>query len=111
MDSPPEAGRLVDDGDELAFGDEILTVIHTPGHSPGGVCYRAKTRIFVGDTLFAGSIGRTDLPGGEYDALIASVRTRLFVLGDDMEVYPGHGPATTIGEERRSNPFFVGGVL
>ena len=109
--APPEADRLVDDGDELVFGDESLTVIHTPGHSPGGVCYRAGTMIFVGDTLFAGSIGRTDLAGGDYDALITAVRTRLFVLGDDMGVYPGHGPATTIGVERQSNPFFTGRVL
>ena len=108
MDAPLQADRFVDDGDELAFGDEMLTVIHTPGHSQGGVCYRAKGRIFVGDTLFAGSIGRADLPGGDYDALIESVRTRLFVLGDDIEVYPGHGPATTIGVERRTNPFFRG---
>jgi glyoxylase-like metal-dependent hydrolase (beta-lactamase superfamily II) len=87
---------------------------HTPGHCPGGVCLAVNLpnelprTLFVGDTLFAGSIGRTDLPGGDYDTLIESIRTVLFAFGDDAVVYPGHGPATTIGDERRSNPFLAG---
>ena len=87
---------------------------HTPGHCPGGVCLQvglkdtAGKKLFVGDTLFAGSIGRTDLPGGDYDTLIRSIRTVLFAFGDDAEVYPGHGPRTTIGQERRTNPFLTG---
>jgi glyoxylase-like metal-dependent hydrolase (beta-lactamase superfamily II) len=87
---------------------------HTPGHCPGGVCLavsegdRPAKTLFVGDTLFAGSIGRTDLPGGDYDTLLASIRTVLFGFGDDAVVYPGHGPTTTIGRERASNPFLIG---
>jgi glyoxylase-like metal-dependent hydrolase (beta-lactamase superfamily II) len=86
---------------------------HTPGHCPGGVCLEVRPagsvppgkRLFVGDTLFAGSIGRTDLPGGDYPTLIRSITTVLFAFGDDAVVYPGHGPETTIGDERRTNPF------
>jgi hydroxyacylglutathione hydrolase len=104
-DSPPP-DRLLEDGDEITFGGITLKVIHTPGHSPGGIALYAPQGLFVGDTLFAGSIGRTDFPGGDYGALIRSVRERLFVLGDDVRVYPGHGPETTIGQERRFNPFF-----
>ena len=86
---------------------------HTPGHCPGGVCLqigKANTNgkeLFVGDTLFAGSIGRTDLPGGDYDTLIASIRNVLFPFGDEAIVHSGHGPDTTIGKERRTNPFLV----
>jgi hydroxyacylglutathione hydrolase len=86
---------------------------HTPGHCPGGVCLQlgkkgeAGRDLFVGDTLFAGSIGRTDLPGGHYETLIASIKTVLFAFGDDAVVYPGHGPSTTIGHERRTNPFLA----
>jgi hydroxyacylglutathione hydrolase len=97
---------FLEDGDIITFGQVALEVIHTPGHSPGGVSFYTPRMVFVGDTLFAGSIGRTDFPGGNYDRLIRSVQERLFVLGDDVEVYPGHGPATTIGAERRYNPFF-----
>jgi glyoxylase-like metal-dependent hydrolase (beta-lactamase superfamily II) len=87
---------------------------HTPGHCPGGVCLalnekgQAPRTLFVGDTLFAGSIGRTDLPGGDYDTLIASIRNVLFAFGDDAVVYSGHGRVTTIGDERQSNPFLTG---
>lgn len=93
------------------FGQCTVEVHHTPGHSPGQVCLQIgaagqpATRLFVGDTLFAGSIGRTDLPGGNLDTLLRSVRDVLFPLGDDCIVYPGHGPTTTIGHERASNPF------
>jgi glyoxylase-like metal-dependent hydrolase (beta-lactamase superfamily II) len=95
----------------IAFGAYHARVHHTPGHCPGGVCLQiGKTgtsgkELFVGDTLFAGSIGRTDLPGGDYDTLIASIRNVLFPLGDDAIVHSGHGPDTTIGRERRTNPF------
>ena len=95
----------------IPFGTYEARVHHTPGHCPGGVCLQiGKTgtdgkELFVGDTLFAGSIGRTDLPGGDYDTLIASIRNVLFPLGDDAIVHSGHGPDTTIGKERRTNPF------
>lgn len=106
MDNSPPADRLLEDGDRIAFGEITLEVIHTPGHSLGGISLYTPKDLFVGDTLFAGSIGRTDFPGGDYETLIAGVRARLFVLDDDVRVYPGHGPSTTIGEERRFNPFF-----
>jgi glyoxylase-like metal-dependent hydrolase (beta-lactamase superfamily II) len=99
----------------IAFGGCEARVHHTPGHCPGGVCLqigKAGTRgkdLFVGDTLFAGSIGRTDLPGGDYSTLIASIRNVLLPLGDDAIVHSGHGPDTTIGQERRTNPFLVNG--
>ena len=98
----------------ITFGDCEARPHHTPGHCPGGVCLQIGERgtaakdLFVGDTLFAGSIGRTDLPGGNYQTLIGSIRTVLFAFGDAARVHPGHGPSTTIGEERRTNPFLVG---
>jgi hydroxyacylglutathione hydrolase len=97
----------------ITFGRYEVRPHHTPGHCPGGVCLQvgpkgtAGKQLFVGDTLFAGSIGRTDLPGGDYDTLIRSIRTVLFSFGDDADVHPGHGPSTTIGHERRTNPFLV----
>ena len=100
-------------GQVMAFGQCEARPHHTPGHCPGGVCLQigrkgeAGKDLFVGDTLFAGSIGRTDLPGGDYDTLIGSIRTVLFGFGDDAKVYPGHGPGTTIGQERRTNPFLI----
>lgn len=96
------------DGDTITIGDDRLEVIHTPGHSPGGICLYSPDGKFLiaGDTLFAGSIGRTDLPGGDYAQLIDSVSSRLFTLPDDTLVLPGHGPTTTIGREKASNPFF-----
>ncbi|MBI9084740.1 MAG: MBL fold metallo-hydrolase [Desulfobacterales bacterium] len=100
---PPDA--MLEDGQRLVFGEIELTVIHTPGHSPGGVAFLADGHVFVGDTLFQGSIGRTDLPGGDYDTLIDSIRTRLFPLGDEIQVHPGHMGPTTIGQEKRTNPF------
>jgi hydroxyacylglutathione hydrolase len=107
---PPSVDRFYDD-QPIAFGGYEVRVLHTPGHSPGGVCLlvgpsgRPGNRVFVGDTLFAGSIGRTDLPGGNHDELIGSIRGVLFKLGDEIEVYAGHGPKTMIGHERRTNPF------
>jgi len=97
---------FLDEGQEILFGNWTLAVLHTPGHSLGGVCLYSPGVVFTGDTLFAGSIGRTDLAGGSYTAIIQGVRTKLFALDDSVRVYPGHGPLTTIGEERHYNPFF-----
>jgi len=99
--------RWLDEGDKVQVGDVEFDVRHCPGHTPGHVVFFApKERVaFVGDVLFAGSIGRTDFPGGDYDTLIRSIRDKLFVLGDDVRFVPGHGPMSTFGEERRSNPF------
>jgi glyoxylase-like metal-dependent hydrolase (beta-lactamase superfamily II) len=115
VEAPPPIDRFYTDHPEIVFGRYTIHVRHTPGHSPGGVCLHVAgppetsgavpPKLFVGDTLFAGSIGRTDLPGGDYDTLIRSIREVLFPMGDEAEVYPGHGPKTTIGEERRTNPF------
>jgi len=104
-DNSPPADILLKDGYEISFGEITLTVIHTPGHSKGGVSLYTKGHLFAGDTLFAGSIGRTDLPGGDYDTLISSIRNNLLSLDDKTIVYTGHGPETTIGNEKRSNPF------
>lgn len=103
-DSPPP-DRTVKDGDEIKIGNIILKVIHTPGHTPGGISLYSDGCVFVGDTLFAGSIGRTDFPGGDFDTLISSIRKKLFILGDEVRVFTGHGTETTIGDEKRLNPF------
>jgi glyoxylase-like metal-dependent hydrolase (beta-lactamase superfamily II) len=106
---PPEiAGDLLP-GEIVQVGDVSLEVRHTPGHSPGGVTLvdHAGQRAFTGDALFAGSIGRTDLPGGDMDTLLASIQAQILSLPDDYAVLSGHGPATTVGVERRSNPFLV----
>lgn len=104
------ADRYLHHGDTITVGGICFQVIHTPGHTEGGICLYDATHktLFAGDTLFAGSVGRTDLPGGAWETLVASINDRLLTLPDDTRVYPGHGPATTIGEERQSNPF-VGG--
>jgi hydroxyacylglutathione hydrolase len=109
VDLPPSPvpTRWLSDGDRLQVGALSLVVRHTPGHSPGGVCLIGDGLAFVGDTLFAGSIGRTDLPGASMDVLCDSITRVLLPLPDDMVCYPGHGPETTIGEEKRSNPFVV----
>jgi len=102
---PPEVDRTYGEGDELVAGSLRLGVIHTPGHSPGSISLLVPNEaVFSGDTLFSASVGRTDLPGGDMDQEVASIRERLFPLGD-LAVYPGHGPATTLGEERVSNPY------
>ena len=105
VENSPPADRTIDEGDQITFGDITLNVLHTPGHSPGGISFYTDQIAFVGDSLFAGSIGRTDFPGGDYNTLISSIKTKLFPLGDDVRVYTGHGPATTIGQEKRMNPF------
>jgi len=104
-ENSPPADILLKDGDEIAFGEITLKVIHTPGHSKGGISLYTKGHLFSGDTLFARSIGRTDLPGGDYDTLISSIKEKLLVLEDDTVVYTGHGPETTLGDEKRMNPF------
>ena len=105
-DSPP-ADLTVDEGDEIRFGKIALRVIHTPGHSPGGISLYTDGIVFAGDTLFYGSIGRTDLPGSSFPTLISSIKEKLFPLGDHVRVYSGHGPTTTIGTEKRINPFMA----
>ena len=105
--SKPDVNKFVNNGDKISLGDKVINVIHTPGHSPGGVCYHVDNNVFVGDTMFASSIGRTDLPGGSYETLISSIKERLFPLGDSTTVYPGHGPSTTIENEREHNPFLT----
>lgn len=97
--------RPVEEGDEIEVGDLRMTVLETPGHSPGCVCYLTEGAIFTGDTLFAGGIGRTDLPGGDFEQLRASLRDKILPLPDDTKVYPGHGLPSTIGHERRTNPW------
>ena len=101
----PAVDRLLDGTEALPFGASEIHAIPTPGHSPGGTCYRLGDEVFVGDTLFAGGVGRTDLWGGSWETLRASITGRLFSLPDATVVYPGHGPATTVGEEKRTNPF------
>ncbi|MGH7382525.1 MAG: MBL fold metallo-hydrolase [Candidatus Methylomirabilales bacterium] len=105
---PPPPDRLLNEGDEVVMGGERMRVLHTPGHTPGGICLYGEGVVLVGDALFAGSIGRTDLPGGSTEVLLASIRTKLLSLPDDTVVYPGHGPPTTIGAERAHNPFLTG---
>lgn len=97
--------KLVREDDIISTGSIEFRVLHTPGHTPGGVCYVNSDFIFAGDTLFAQSIGRTDLPGGNYDQIISSIKDKLLTLPDHIQVFPGHGPATTIGNEKMFNPF------
>ncbi|MBF0428849.1 MAG: MBL fold metallo-hydrolase [Magnetococcales bacterium] len=101
----PTIDRTLSDHEILEVAGLHLEVIHTPGHTPGGVCLRWEDGLLVGDTLFAGSIGRTDLPGGHHATLLNSIHSRLLVLDEKIQCFPGHGPATTLGRERRNNPF------
>lgn len=107
LESTPTVDFALNDGDEISLGGDIIKVIATPGHSAGGVCFYIPSSgaLIVGDTLFRGSIGRTDLPTGDYDALMSSIAKKLLPLGDDLHVLSGHGDSTTIGEERNKNPF------
>jgi glyoxylase-like metal-dependent hydrolase (beta-lactamase superfamily II) len=107
-ENSPQPDTFLTDGMEIVFGTCRMQVLHTPGHTQGGCCLylEAEKRIITGDTLFADSIGRTDLPGGSHEQLLDSIRTKLFVLPDDVTAYPGHGPSTTIGHEKRHNPYF-----
>jgi glyoxylase-like metal-dependent hydrolase (beta-lactamase superfamily II) len=107
-ESPP-ADILVEDGDTIIVGDEVLQVLHTPGHTPGGICLYNAPDCFTGDTLFVGGVGRTDFPGGSMDELSRSIREKLLPLPEETVVWPGHGyggSKSTIGEEARSNPYF-----
>ncbi|HET6243301.1 MAG: MBL fold metallo-hydrolase [Bacteroidetes bacterium] len=106
-DPSPEPESFIDEGDNIKFGNSSLKVLFTPGHSAGSVSLYNDEQKFIiaGDVLFQGSIGRTDLPGGDFDTLIASIKNKLFPLGDDFKVYSGHGPATNIGIEKKNNPF------
>jgi hydroxyacylglutathione hydrolase len=105
---PPRPDGLLKEGDIIPVGDLAVRVYHTPGHSPGGVCLHVGGALFSGDSLLAGSIGRTDIPGGSYPELIASIKEKLLRLPDSTVVYTGHGPQTTIADERAYNPFLIG---
>lgn len=105
VDNPPQPDRYVKHGDVINAGEVALKVLHTPGHSPGGISLLEQGMVFTGDALFSGSIGRTDLTGGDLMTLLRSIKTNLMTLPDDTRVFSGHGPASTIGEERRENPF------
>ena len=107
----PEPDRVLEEGDEIGVGKLKFRVIHTPGHSPGGICLHSEGHVFVGDTLFAGSVGRTDLPGGDFDTLIRGIKDKLWPLSEDTVVYSGHGPDTTIGRENESWPTSLAGSL
>ena len=104
---PPPVDRFVEDGDVLTLGELAITVVATPGHTPGSVCYLHEDVVFTGDTLFQGSVGRYDLPGGDGDLEIRSIKTRLLTLPSETRVLPGHGPASSIGEEASSNPYLI----
>jgi glyoxylase-like metal-dependent hydrolase (beta-lactamase superfamily II) len=110
FERPPKVDGYFQDGQKYSVGELDFEVIHCPGHTPGHVVlFEAKERkVFVGDVLFAGSVGRTDLPGGSTEQLLDSIHNKLLPLGDDVEVYSGHGPVTTIGRERLTNPFLTG---
>jgi glyoxylase-like metal-dependent hydrolase (beta-lactamase superfamily II) len=109
-DEPPAVDGYWKDGQQYQVGQLNFTVLHCPGHTPGHVVLFAETerKVFVGDVLFAGSVGRTDLPGGSTEQLMDSITNKLLPLGDDVEVYSGHGPQTTLGRERLTNPFLTG---
>jgi len=105
VENSPPCDRTIEEGEKVSFGEITLEVLHTPGHTPGGIALFTDGIVFVGDTLFAGSIGRTDFPGGDFDTLVASIQQKLFKMDDDVRVFSGHGPETTIGQEKRFNPF------
>jgi glyoxylase-like metal-dependent hydrolase (beta-lactamase superfamily II) len=106
-ENSPEPDHFLEDGMVIEYGRHRFQVIHTPGHTPGGCCLylESENRLIAGDTLFADGVGRTDLPGGSHAQLVQSIKTRLFTLPDQVQVYPGHGPATTIGHEKLHNPY------
>jgi hydroxyacylglutathione hydrolase len=105
FNQPPKPDRLLKDGDNIDIDDLSFTVLHTPGHSPGGISLYGHGILFSGDTLFNCGIGRTDFPGCSYEQIMDSIKNKLMTLPDETIVYPGHGPATTIGKEKRGNPF------
>lgn len=100
-----KANGYLDDNSELSIGNESIRVFHTPGHTVGGLCFLIGNKLFTGDTLFRSSVGRSDFPGGDMAALVNGIKTKLLPLGDEIEVYPGHGPMSTIGYEKKNNMF------
>jgi glyoxylase-like metal-dependent hydrolase (beta-lactamase superfamily II) len=106
----PDPDKFLHEGELFSVGEQSFSIFHVPGHSPGSTCLLSDGHLFVGDVLFAGSIGRTDLPGGDFDALVEGVREKLFRLPADTIVHPGHGPDTTIGREKQMNPFVGDGA-
>jgi glyoxylase-like metal-dependent hydrolase (beta-lactamase superfamily II) len=108
IDAPPPPDRLLREGDTVTLGGRPFRVVQTPGHSPGHICLLGDGTAFVGDVVFSGSIGRTDLPGGDHETLLRSIARHILPLPDDTRLYNGHGPATTVGRERRTNPFLSG---
>ena len=106
-DPPPSIDRLLVEDETVDFGEESLGILHTPGHSPGNVTLTWSGNAIVGDTVFQGSIGRTDFEGGSLEVLLDSIRSKIFALGDDTQLHPGHGPSTTVGRERTSKPFLL----
>lgn len=108
MEAPPEPAGFLNDGEEIRFGSVILKALHVPGHAPGSLAFYSEkdNAVFTGDALFAGNIGRTDLPGGDYDSLINSIKNRLLTLPAETVVYSGHGEESSIGDELRHNPYF-----
>ncbi|HDM42833.1 MAG TPA: MBL fold metallo-hydrolase [Firmicutes bacterium] len=105
VNSPREADIYLTDGDKVKIGNVEFNVIHTPGHSPGCICLHTEKTLICGDTLFYEGVGRWDLPRGDYETLINSIRTKIYTLPDDTDVYPGHGPSTSISHEKKHNPF------
>jgi hydroxyacylglutathione hydrolase len=107
-DPSPDIETFVDEGDQIKFGNTVLEILLTPGHSPASICllHNESNQVIAGDVLFNGSIGRTDLPGGNYETLIRVIKTKIFTLPNETIVYPGHGPHTTVGHEKNTNPFF-----
>lgn len=108
VSEPPLPDVFLKEGDIVSLADQELLVLHTPGHTPGHVTFLSGGMAFVGDLIFAGSIGRTDLPGGSYETLLRSVREKIFTLAPETILFSGHGPSTTVEEEMRDNPFFAG---
>jgi glyoxylase-like metal-dependent hydrolase (beta-lactamase superfamily II) len=106
MDSP-SPDHLLNDGDKIKIGESFLQVIHTPGHSPGSVSFLGDGFLLSGDTLFFGGVGRTDLPGGSWKDIESSIKNKILIMPDEMIVLPGHGPFTTVGQEKRTNPFIT----
>ena len=102
----PKPDRYLADGDTISVGELTIKVLHTPGHSPGSITFFVNDKLIVGDLIFSGSIGRTDLPGGNYEQLIKSVETNIFTFPDSTQIFPGHGHCTTVGTEKAANPFF-----
>jgi len=103
----PEASRLLEDGDRIKLGDLVFEVLHTPGHTPGSISLKMGDVLFSGDTLFCGAVGRTDFDYGDEEALYRSIHKKLLVLPDETTIYPGHGDSSTIGRERKANPFLI----